>query len=127
MTDIGGERKKGLEEDYFHRKDRELLEHLRQRSAAHEGERYYDAFSLRCHKCGEELEEILFRGIIVDLCIGCHGVWLDSDEVEHLTSRASQGWLSLFWRNFGRYARTAASEECSTEKSRSGLSSGWFS
>jgi len=111
MTDIWVERKKGMEEDYFHRKDRELLEQMRQRLAAQERERYYEASSLRCHKCGEELEEILFRGIMVDLCTECHGVWLDSGEIEHLTSRASQGWLSLFWRSFGRYSPTTAGKE----------------
>ena len=36
MTDIWDERKKGLEEDYFHRKDRELLEQMRQRLATEE-------------------------------------------------------------------------------------------
>ena len=39
MTDVWVERKKGLEEDYFHRKDRELLEQMHQRPATKEGER----------------------------------------------------------------------------------------
>jgi Zn-finger nucleic acid-binding protein len=111
MTDRWGERKKGLEEDDFHRNDRELLEQMRQRPAAQVRERYYEASSLRCHKCGEEREEILFRGVVVDRCSGCSGVWLDSEEVERLTARASQGWLSFFWRSYGRYSHTTASEE----------------
>lgn len=102
MTDIWVERKKGLEEDYFHRKDRELLEQMRQRLAAKEGERQQEAASPCCPKCGEELEEILFRGVTVNRCFGCSGVWLDSGEVECLTARASQGWLSFFWRSMGR-------------------------
>ena len=102
MTDIWDERKKGLEEDYFHRKDRELMEQMCQRFAAEEGERQQEAASPCCPKCGEELEEILFRGVTVDRCSGCSGVWLDSGEVERLTARANQGWLSLFWRSMGR-------------------------
>lgn len=57
MTDIWDERKRGLEEDSFHRKDRELLQ---MRLAAKEGERHQEAASPYCPKCGEELEEILF-------------------------------------------------------------------
>jgi hypothetical protein len=102
MADIWDERKKGLEEDYFHRKDQELLEHMRQRLVGEERERQREASSLRCPKCGEKLEEILFRGIMVDRCTGCQGVWFDAGEVEHLTARANQGWLSHFWRSFGR-------------------------
>jgi hypothetical protein len=29
-------------------------------------------------------------------------VWLDAGELERLTARAHQGWLSHFWRRFGR-------------------------
>jgi hypothetical protein len=60
MTDIWGQRKKALEEDDFHRNDRELLEQIRQRLAAKEGERQQEAASPYCPKCGEGLEEILF-------------------------------------------------------------------
>jgi uncharacterized protein len=59
------------------------------------------AFSY-CPKCGCNLEEILFRGIMVDRCMGCYGVWLEASELDRLTARAGQGWLSHFWRNIGR-------------------------
>ena len=102
MANAWDERKKGLEEEYFHRQEQELLEKTRQRLAAEEQECHKEASLLRCPKCGEELEEILFRGIMVDRCTGCQGVWLDAGEVERLTARASQGWLSHFRRSFGR-------------------------
>lgn len=102
MADIWDERKKGGEEDYFHRKDQELLEQMRQRLAAEEREHDKEASFLQCPKCGEKLEEILFRGIMVERCTGCQGVWLETGEVERLTARASRGWLALFWRSLGR-------------------------
>jgi hypothetical protein len=103
MTDIWDERRKGLEEDYFHRKDRELWEQMRQRPATEERERRQEEATFwHCLKCGEELEEILFRGVTIDRCPGCSGMWLDSGEVERLTVRSSRGWLSHFWRSVGR-------------------------
>jgi hypothetical protein len=54
------ERKKGLEEDYFNRKDRELMEQMCQRFAAKREERQQEAAFPCCPKCGEELEEIFF-------------------------------------------------------------------
>jgi hypothetical protein len=102
MTAVWDERKKGLEEEYFRRKDQDALEKTRRRLAAGERERRENVFLLYCPKCGEKMEEILFREIMVERCTGCHGVWLDSGEVERLTARAGQGWLSHFWRRFGR-------------------------
>lgn len=39
---------------------------------------------MRCPKCGMALEEIAFRGILVDKCFSCHGVYFDRGEIEKL-------------------------------------------
>ena len=39
---------------------------------------------MRCPKCGMELQEIAFRGILVDKCFSCNGVYFDEGEVEKL-------------------------------------------
>jgi protein-arginine kinase activator protein McsA len=98
MTNIWDERKKGLEEEYFQRKEREALEKMRQRLPTEEHEGDEKASFLRCPKCGETLEQVLFRGILVERCTECQGVWLDSGELERITARESRGWLSHFWR-----------------------------
>ena len=82
MTDIWGQRKKGLEEHDFHRKDRKLLEQMSQRFVTEERDSRQEASFSHCPKCREDLEEILFRGVTVDRCPGCFGVWLDAKEVE---------------------------------------------
>ena len=41
---------------------------------------------LCCPKCGTKLEEAALEGVTVDICPGCHGVWLDEGELEKLTS-----------------------------------------
>ena len=52
-----------------------------------EKRRLRDIHFMRCPKCGLELEEILLRGVKIDKCFGCGGLWLDSGELEELTTR----------------------------------------
>ncbi len=99
MANAGDEKKKGQEEEYFHLKEQEALEKTRQRLAVEERERRKEASFMRCPKCGENLEEILFQGIMVDRCTGCQGVWLDPGELERLTAQESRGWLARLWRS----------------------------
>ncbi len=98
MAKILDERKKGLEEEYFRRKEQEALEKTRQRLAAEQSEPNKVSF-MRCPKCSEKLEEQIFNDIKVDRCNSCHGGWLDPGELERVTSKESRGWLARFWRS----------------------------
>ncbi|MGH8057433.1 MAG: zf-TFIIB domain-containing protein, partial [Candidatus Entotheonellia bacterium] len=69
------------EEEYFAR-----LEFERRRKAAEEEQRKLEAegrqrlqelHSMRCPKCGAQLVAITYRGIELDKCTACQGVWLD--------------------------------------------------
>jgi uncharacterized protein len=42
---------------------------------------------MHCPKCGSELDEITFRGVRVDKCFACGGVWLDDGELEELAGK----------------------------------------
>jgi phage FluMu protein Com len=97
MAHIWDERKKGLEEEYFHRKEQQAMEKLPQRLAA-QAPAERDA-SPRCPKCGEALEEVSVQEVLVDRCPNCKGIWLDPGELERLTAKeGSKSWLSQFWR-----------------------------
>ena len=98
MSKILDERRKGLEEEYFRRKELEALEKTRQRIAADESKRNEVAF-MRCPRCGEKLEEQIFDDIKVDRCNGCHGVWLDAGELEHVAAKKNRTWLTRVWRS----------------------------
>jgi len=37
---------------------------------------------MRCPKCGMELIEIDYKGIKIDKCSECEGIWLDAGELE---------------------------------------------
>jgi len=95
MSKIWDERQKSLEEEYFRRKEQELIEQMRAKRA--EAER--QASAIQCPKCEGTLDELTFDEIQIDRCNKCNGVWLDAGEMERLIGKQeSHGWLSRLWR-----------------------------
>jgi hypothetical protein len=93
------------EDEYFHRKDRELIEKLREKAeaqrakmgSANENKEYW----MRCPKCGSSLKEEKYGGVVlVDRCSNtkCGGVFFDGGELEILMKAKS----SLLQRIFSR-------------------------
>jgi Zn finger protein HypA/HybF involved in hydrogenase expression len=78
------------EDEYFARlefekkKKQEQEKHLK--LAAEEKNRLQELHFMRCPKCGMELIEIDYKGIKVDKCSECEGVWLDAGELESISS-----------------------------------------
>lgn len=93
MSDAFDERRRGLEEEYFHRKNKEAIEKLREKIRVAEQAKAAGASSMRCPRCDGSLKESKFEEVMIDTCEKCGGVWLDSTELEQLTSKAKGGWL----------------------------------
>lgn len=55
---------------------------------------------MRCPKCGMELDEVTFRGVRVDKCFSCGGVYLDDGELEQLAGKP--GWFEAMRMYFSR-------------------------
>ncbi|MBV9958150.1 MAG: zf-TFIIB domain-containing protein [Acidobacteria bacterium] len=87
------ERGRALEEDYFRRKERELIEKMRAKMQAEQ----LASKALRCPRDKGALVEVTFEGIKIDLCETCGGAWLDTGELEGLTKQDEGGWLSRLW------------------------------
>lgn len=96
MTDIWKEREKALENEFIYRKERELIEKKR---AAEREERHREFSRNRCPKCGEALEAMSFRGVPLDKCPGCGGVWLGPKDLQILASRDHRTWFEQWFRN----------------------------
>ena len=67
--------------------------------AAEEKEKLKQLCHMRCPKCGMELIEVDYRGIKVDKCSGCDGIWLDAGELEavsKLEKPGLDGWFGIF-------------------------------
>jgi uncharacterized protein len=92
------------EDEYFHRKDQELIAKLREKAEAQrtaaEAENKKKEYWMRCPKCGSTLAEERHENIVVDRCPSktCGGVYFDAGELEILLKAKS----SLLGRIFGK-------------------------
>jgi Zn-finger nucleic acid-binding protein len=91
MPDAFDDRRRGLEEEYFHRKNQEAIEKLREKMKVAEEAKAAGTSSMKCPRCDGDLKENKHDGVSIDTCEKCGGVWLDSGELEQLTSREGGG------------------------------------
>lgn len=95
------DRRKGLEEEYFHRKNQEAIEKLRAKMKVSEEAKAAGTSSMQCPRCDGNLTESKFEEVLIDTCEKCGGVWLDSGELEQLTRKETGGWFSRYWFSEG--------------------------
>ena len=98
MTNKWDERKKAMEDEYFVKKEKELIEKLRAKQQKEAKQSIKEMCHLRCPKCGEPLKERSFQKILIDQCTGCGGIWLDAGELEEVAGRETGGWISKLWQ-----------------------------
>lgn len=91
------------EDEYFAREEAEKLKRLAQKQAEQiqktERERLKTLHWMRCPKCGLEMQAILYKGVTIDKCFCCSGVFLDDGELEKIAGKESsfvQSVVSLF-------------------------------
>jgi uncharacterized protein len=101
MADKWDERKKAQEDEYFVKKERELLAKLKAKQEAESQAAIKNAAHMTCPKCGEPLKARSFQKIEIDQCTGCNGIWLDAGEMEQVAGKESDSWLGRFWQKNG--------------------------
>ncbi len=86
------------ENEYFAREDaerlRKLAKALRKKLEETERERLRSLHWMHCPRCGLELHEVHYRGVTADVCAGCHGVFLDEQELAHVEKPEHAGVMS---------------------------------
>ena len=74
------------EEEYFVRIEQELRqqreEQKKKQASKEEREKLKELHFMKCPKCGTDLIEIDFKGIRIDECSSCRGMWLDAGEFD---------------------------------------------
>jgi rubrerythrin len=81
------------EEQYFKKRDEELINKLREQKEEKPGAETGAAGLDRCPKCGVQLQRREQHRVEVDECPSCGGIWLDRGELEEIARRESDGWL----------------------------------
>ncbi|MCB0278814.1 MAG: zf-TFIIB domain-containing protein [Calditrichaeota bacterium] len=91
------------EEEYFKREEFERKQKREaeksEKLATEEKKRLKDLHYMRCPKCGMELIEIDYKGLNVDKCSNCSGIWLDAGELEMVSKFekvALDKWFTVF-------------------------------
>jgi hypothetical protein len=99
VSDIFDERRRGLEQEYFRRKDKESLDRLREaiREEAHASGT--QAVTMDCPRCTGKLHAETYEEVSIDRCDTCGGVWLDAGELEQIIGEESTSgrWLRVLW------------------------------
>ncbi len=91
------------EEEYFARlefeRKKKQEEQLRTQMDIEEKQKSKELHYMHCPKCGMKLIEIDYKGIAVDKCSSCDGVWLDAGELEaiaELEQTKLNKWFFIF-------------------------------
>jgi uncharacterized protein len=98
MANKWDERKKAQEDEYFVKKEKELIAKLKTEQEKEARQSTQQICFMRCPKCGESLKESTFQKILIDRCTGCHGIWLDAGELETVAGRENESWIGKLWK-----------------------------
>ncbi|MCW5960264.1 MAG: zf-TFIIB domain-containing protein [Pyrinomonadaceae bacterium] len=91
MSEQLEDRGRALENEYFHRKEKELIEKMKAKLAASETV----DLNLNCPKCDGTLVETDYENIKIDVCNKCSGTWFDAGELAQVVDKnENSGWLS---------------------------------
>jgi uncharacterized protein len=76
------------EEEYFVRIEQEMKkkteEQKKKQASKEERENLKELHFMKCPKCGMDLIELDFKGMKIDECSACRGMWLDAGEFHAL-------------------------------------------
>jgi hypothetical protein len=88
------------EEEFIARMEYERLKKIEEEKykklAEEEKKRLKELHFMKCPKCGMELIAIDYKGIEVDKCSECEGIWLDAGELEAVSRLEKSGIDKLF-------------------------------
>lgn len=95
MSEHGTRKPSETEEEYFAREDvekkRKMAQQVMKETADAERRRLKDLHHMHCPKCGMKMQEVRLRGVDVDVCFACGGIFLEQGELEQLEKQEKGG------------------------------------
>ena len=85
------DRGQALENEYFRRKEQELIAKMKEKLASENAK----SLELKCPKCDGTLVETDYENIKIDICNKCSGVWFDAGELAQVVDKEEKegGWF----------------------------------
>jgi hypothetical protein len=77
-------------------KKKKIEEEKHKSLAEEEKQRLKNLHYMQCPKCGMELIEIDYKGIKIDECSECEGIWLDAGELNTVSKLEKSGLDKFF-------------------------------
>ena len=81
------DRARALENEYFRRREEELIARMRAKLSMENAQ----PSGINCPRCDGSLLEADYEGIRIDVCDKCHGVWFDAGELAQVIQKDQQG------------------------------------
>ncbi|HSA58946.1 MAG TPA: zf-TFIIB domain-containing protein [bacterium] len=85
------------EEEYFAKveaeKKKRLADEIARKLSQEEQRKLKALHWMRCPKCGMELHSIPFKGVTIEKCFSCQGIFLDDGELEKVAGK-EEGFLT---------------------------------
>lgn len=79
------------EEEYFARveaeKKKKLAEEFARQLTQLEQQKLKELHWMHCPKCGMELHSLPYKGVTIEKCFSCHGIFLDDGEMEKIAGQ----------------------------------------
>lgn len=89
------ERGSALENEYFHRKEKELIEKMKARLETENA----SETEMQCPRCDGKLVETDYENIKIDVCSKCSGTWFDAGELAQIVDKEPEGgWLGRLFK-----------------------------
>jgi hypothetical protein len=89
-------KERGAEDDFFLRRDREVITRMRDRRKLDEELAARRSAHMRCPECGAPLATVLRRGIATEQCPHGHGLWVPPDGLETIPAREHDAWFDRY-------------------------------
>ncbi len=94
MANAWEERKKALENEYFHKQEQAIIDKMKRAAAEALAK---DCCLGRCPKCGDMIEPMIFRGVPLDRCPSCGGIWLGPNDLKILAEKDHRTWFDRWF------------------------------
>jgi uncharacterized protein len=94
MTDIWKEREKALENQYIFTQEKEKIAKMQKETRE---QLIRELCHNRCPKCGNLITAMKFRGVPLDKCPGCGGIWLGPKDLHILASKDHRTWFDKWF------------------------------
>ena len=79
-----------LENEYFRRKEQELIEKMKAKIGSEDSRQS----EMQCPRCDGNLHETNYENVKIDVCDKCSGVWLDAGELAQIAHKdENSGWF----------------------------------